>query len=428
MKSPVLSLYYLLLAIFIFAGCPIEQLMAQMNTDTTRYITIEGLVRDQNDRKRLEFVHVTVPGTPIGTVTNSEGVFSIKIKRSLQAKHILFTHVGYQNYRIPIDTLNQSGLKINLAPTTRQLSDFIVRGGDARFIVEEAMQRVSSNYAAAATLQTGFYRETAQKRRRYISISEAVIDVYKTAYTQKDIDHDRVQVLKGRKLLSPKPGDTLVVKLLGGPTLPVFVDIAKNPDLVLDPLVMPCYAFEMQEITWLNERPHYVIRFYPQVVLSFALYEGLLYIDQERLSISRAEFNLDMSDLDKATEAILRKKPFGLRFKPLEVSFLVTYREHEGRSYLNYVRNEIRFKCDWKRKLFSTTYTIVSEMVATDNRPATGNIPYKASFKSNHSLSDRVKDFADDEFWGDYNIIEPTESLENAVHKLKKQQERAARP
>lgn len=111
----------------------------------------------------------------------------------------------------------------------------------------------------------------------------------------------------------------------------------------------------------------------------------------------------------------------------MEVSFLVTYREHEGHSYINYVRNEIRFKCDWKRRLFSTTYTIVSEMVATDNRPATGNIPYKASFKSNHSLSDRVKDFADEEFWGDYNIIEPTESLENAVHKLKKQQERAAR-
>lgn len=428
MKSPVLSLFHLLLVTFLMASYFVEPLRAQVTTDTSRYVTIEGMVRDQNDRKRLEFVHVTVPGTPIGTVTNSEGVFSIKIKRSLQAKQILFTHVGYQNQRIPIDSLDQSGLKIYLTPTTQQLSDLIVRGGDARFIVEEAMQRVSSNYAQVATLQTGFYRETAQKRRRYISISEAVIDVYKTAYTQKNIEHDRVQVLKGRKLLSPKPGDTLEVKLLGGPTLPVFVDIAKNPDLVLDPLVLPCYAFEMQEITWLNERPHYVIRFYPQEVLSFALYEGLLYIDQERLSISRAEFNLDMSDLDKATEAILRKKPFSLRFKPMEVSFLVTYREHEGHSYINYVRNEIRFKCDWKRRLFSTTYTIVSEMVATDNRPATGNIPYKASFKSNHSLSDRVKDFADEEFWGDYNIIKPTESLENAVHKLKKQQERAARP
>lgn len=425
MKSSVSFLYFLFV---LFVSIPIDSIRAQANVDTSQYVTIEGLVRDQNDHKRLEFVHVTVPGTSIGTVTNNEGVFSIKIKRSLQAKQILFTHVGYQNQRIPIDTLNQSGLKINLTPTTRQLSDFIVQGGDARFIVEEAMQRVSNNYVPAATLQTGFYRETAQKRRRYISISEAIIDVYKTAYTQKDIEHDRVQVLKGRKLLSPKPGDTLVVKLLGGPTLPVFVDIAKNPDLVLDPLILPCYAFEIQEIAWLNERPHYVVHFYPQVVLSFALYEGLLYIDQERLSISRAEFNLDMSDLDKASEAILRKKPFGLRFKPMEVSFLVTYREHEGRSYLNYVHNEIRFKCDWKRRLFSTSYTIVSEMVATDNRPATENIPYKVSFKSSHALSDRVKDFADEEFWGDYNIIEPTESLENAVHKLKKQQERAVRP
>ena len=159
--------------IFLFAGCPIEQLMAQMNTDTTRYITIEGLVRDQNDRKRLEFVHVTVPGTPIGTVTNSEGVFSIKIKRSLQARQILFTHVGYKNQRIPIDSLDQSGLKIYLTPTTQQLSDLIVRGGDARFIVEEARRLQDSIYTEGhrARPRTSTEREkTAEpETRRYIS-------------------------------------------------------------------------------------------------------------------------------------------------------------------------------------------------------------------------------------------------------------------
>ena len=44
------------------------------------------------------------------------------------------------------------------------------------------------------------------------------------------------------------------------------------------------------------------------------------------------------------------------------------------------------------------------------------------SFKADQSLSDKVLDFADESFWGAYNIIEPTESLENAVNKLKKQQ------
>ena len=35
---------------------------------------------------------------------------------------------------------------------------------------------------------------------------------------------------------------------------------------------------------------------------------------------------------------------------------------------------------------------------------------------------DEVDNFTSDNFWGGYNIIEPTESLEHAVNKLKKQQ------
>jgi len=88
---------------------------------------------------------------------------------------------------------------------------------------------------------------------------------------------------------------------------------------------------------------------------------------------------------------------------------------------LSYVRNDVRFKCDWKRKLFSTNYEIVSEMVVTDtNTENVTNISHKSAFNSMESLDDKVLNFSDDNFWGDYNIIEPTESLEHAVNKLKK--------
>ena len=91
---------------------------------------------------------------------------------------------------------------------------------------------------------------------------------------------------------------------------------------------------------------------------------------------------------------------------------------------MNYVRNEVRFKCDWKRRLFSTGYTILSEIVITDERmqPDVMAISRKQSFKQGQSLSDKVDDFRDENFWQDYNIIEPTESLESAVDKLKKKQ------
>ena len=43
-----------------------------------------------------------------------------------------------------------------------------------------------------------------------------------------------------------------------------------------------------------------------------------------------------------------------------------------------------------------------------------------SSFGLKERFYDRVEYFDDPDFWADYNIIEPTESLENAIDKLKK--------
>lgn len=410
----------------LFIAClavPRGNVYAQEHIEAdTSYITVSGTVKDKQTRKRLQYVNVSVPGSNIGTITNPDGEFTIKIGRALRATRIEVSHIGYLNTMIPVDGKDLPELDVWMEPNANVLGEVVVRARDPRYIVEEAMRKISSNYSRESNLLTGFYRETAQKGRRYINISEAVIDLYKTSYADRNIDHDRVQIYKGRKILSQKRSDTLIVKLLGGPNLSIYIDIVKNPEALLNREELPYYNFRMEESVMLNNRPHYVIDFEPQAILPYALYYGKLYIDKEKLSFSRAEFSLSMDDRNKATQAILKKKPFGLRFKPVEVSFLVTYKENGPVTYLSYIRNEVRFKCDWKRKLFSTNYAIVSEMVVTDGKKRTEGIPYRDSFKATQSLSDKVSNFTDDDFWGAYNIIEPTESLETAVTKLKKQQ------
>ena len=74
------------------------------------------------------------------------------------------------------------------------------------------------------------------------------------------------------------------------------------------------------------------------------------------------------------------------------------------------------------RKLFSTGYTVLSEMVATDRKENNvAIIPGKMAFHQKDAFYDKVDEYWSEDFWDSYNIIEPTESLENAVHKLKKQ-------
>lgn len=384
------------------------------------YITINGIVKDKQTNKKLEYVTISVAGTSIGTVTNEDGVFSIKVNDSLQVNTIEFSHIGYSKQTLPIVQSDMETVTVYMTPNVHMLRDVIIEVMNPRSLVESAIRKIKDNNSSTENMFTGFYRETIRKRRNYINISEAITHIYKTPYTE-DITRDKVQIFKGRQLLSPKAGDTLIVKLQGGPNLSTFVDIVKNPDLILDPASLGDYKFAMEESAMINEKPHYVVSFKPQRVYPYPLHYGKLYIDKETLAFSRAEFSLNMDDDNKATRAILRKKPFNLRFKPQEVSFFVTYKQENGKSYLNYIRNEVRFKCDWKRRLFSTGYTIVSEMVMTDRQEENvAKIPNKLAFNEKQILSDKVSNFYDANFWEDYNIIEPTESLENAVNKLKK--------
>lgn len=395
----------------------------QAREEVDGYFTVTGVVRNKDDRKKLENVNVSVPGTNIGTVTNSDGIFSLKIKDAEIVRGLEVSHIGYLNTQISLkENKDLSTLTVWMIPAPNLLSEIVIFGNNARGIVEEAIRKIPVNYSPNENMLTTFYRETVQKRRRYISVSEAVIDVYKTAYNDRVPVRDKVQLQKGRRLLSQKNSDTLAVKVVGGPSLAIYLDVVKNQDALLNMGDLDYYEFHIEEPVNFDNRMQYVISFRPKVNLMYALFYGKLYIDFEKLAFTRAEFSLDMKNKTKAVEAILHKKPLGLQFKPQEVSYLVTYKEQNGKTYLNYIWNTIRFKCDWKKRLFSSGYTVYSEMVVTDRQEDNFTaISNKTAFKEKQVFYDLVDEYWNEDFWKEYNIIEPTESLEHAVNKLKKQ-------
>ena len=387
--------------------------------------TVSGVVRDKESRKKLENVAVSLVGTPIGTVTNAEGVFSLKIPHMDTIPQLELSHIGYMNAWFSASApegSNNMHATILMIPIALQLNEVVAYGNSARRIVEEALKRIPKNYPSGESMTSAFYRETVQKGHRYISISEAMLDVYKTSYRQRTTDRDKVQIDKARRLLSQKQSDTLGVKVVGGPNLPLFMDVVKNAYALFDEETLDYYSFVQEPSVFIDDRLQYVISFRPRVKLDYALYVGRVFIDREHLAFTRAEFELDLSDRERAVAAILYKKPLGLRFRPQKVSFLITYRQHDGVTCLNYICNEMCFKCDWKRRLFSSSYVARSEMVAVDREEHPERvIARRDAFKPYQVFYDIVKEYWSEDFWKDYNIIEPTESLENAVKKLRKQ-------
>ena len=398
------------LFVIFFVLLAIVAVRAQQRT------AVSGTVVDNVTGSPLIGASVTGGGHTV--VTNGDGYFLLKGDSTLT--DVVVSHLGYRSRHVRLGDRSSDLHKVRLTPVAIQLQEVVVMANDARQLVMAAVSKIPTNYSRRPELYRCFYRETAQKRQHYIMVAEGVVDMYKTAYDRQSY-RDRVAIRKGRRLLSPRQGDTLSVKVLGGPVTPVQLDIVKNLDFLLNEESLNCYELKMEVPTSIADRPQYVVSLKPRLTMPYALYYGQLYIDQQTLAFTRAELTLDVSDREKATALMLIKKPAGVRFRPKELSLLVDYRYDHGVTRISYVRTKFRFNCDWRRRLFATSFTACCEMAVTshasdDIAPIRG----RESFDQRDAFFDKVDYFRDPTFWQDYNIIEPTESLDRAINRLLK--------
>lgn len=383
------------------------------------FFTVTGQLKDSKSNEKIIYATISVPGTGIGTVSNSEGEFILKISKTSNIDVFEVSHLSYATKQFKISESIGKEKTFYLDPQAIMLKEISIIPNDARTVVEMALKNIRKNYSEVPNMMTGFYRETIRQRRDYLSISEAVVDIYKAPYPS--MQNDQVKIYKGRKGTNVKKADTLMVQLQGGPNVSMLLDIVKNTDLSIALDNLDNYQFEFANMVNIDDKPNWVISFTPNVVKDEPLYIGKLFISQDKMAITRAEFSLDLQDQDKASRVFVQKKPMGLIFLPTSTSYLVTYKEQQGKHYLNYVRVDLKFRCDWKKRLFKNYYTVMSEVAITDRRE--DNVVKFANqdlFKASMVFADKVQNFADPDFWGEQNIIEPEESIEIAIKKLAK--------
>lgn len=374
-----------------------------------------GTVVDASSGRPVAAVSVLVPGRNYATVTNADGTFIIKSDKPIS--ELQFSRIGYR------DTKTKAGhgeMTVKLTPIAYPLQEASIVTGDPREIIGAAIDRIRDNYPYKPELLRCFYRETLQKRQRYISVNEAVARVFKSPYYYSNFSTDRAALEKSRVIMSQRKGDTLSVRMMGGPTFAVTFDAVKNKDILLNKTDLALYSFRMESPAYIADRLQFVISFAPAYEADYPLFYGRLYIDRETLVFSRIELSLDMSDENKATRMMLVRKPLALRFTPKELTFVLTYRQQDGVVRMDYFRSSMSFRCDWKKRLIATNYTVVNELVVTDIIEPAVPIARNEMFKPSDVLDDKAPLFLDPDFWKDYNIIEPSESLEHAVARLRK--------
>tara|TARA_R110000868_G_scaffold1389_19_gene10797 strand:+ start:12273 stop:13580 length:1308 start_codon:yes stop_codon:yes gene_type:complete len=396
----------------------------QVNQDTQTFYEFKGVILDSKTNTRLAYVDINILGTNIGTITNNEGEFLLKVPVNYMDKNVLVSILGYQKKEIPLSGFKKENTKILLDVSLTELDFISVYGSkNAEALVRATLDRKNENYYNENTVMTAFYRETIKKRNRNASLSEAIIQINKQPYINSK--RDEVFLIKSRKNTDYSRLDTLAIKLQGGPFSTLYTDMVKYPEYIFDKNNLSEYEFSFDPSTQINSRPVYVVNFKQRGNTRKPLYYGKLYIDSQSLALTSAVYNLNVEDKQLASEMFIKKKPNRVKAYPTEASYRVDYRTRNGKWFYGYGNIQLTFKVKWARKLFNSVYTLNSEMAITDWK-ISDDTNYKGEkLKPNVILTEKTSGFSDPGFWGEYNIIEPEKSIENAIIKINKQLERA---
>ena len=388
-------------------------------TDSSSFKQFKGSILDSKTRNELIFASITVSGTSISTISNSEGKFSIKIPTEKQNSNLIISFLGYNNKVVPINELKPEKNVLYLEPSNTILEEVVVKMMDAKNIFLGVLNSRLRNYGNDPIQMTGFYRETIRKRRTYVSLSESIVNIQKQPFSTGS--QDEINLFKGRKNADYAKLDTVNFKLQGGPYSSLFIDLVKYPNFLFSDKAFDLYDFSLEEITQINDNQVLVLAFKQKPTNEDPLYYGKMYIDAKSLAVISATFQLNVEDKIKSGLQFTRKKPVGLDIYPTEVRYQINYRQQNGQWIYAYSRGDLTFKLNWDRKIFNTIYSSTFEMAVTDWKKQDNKENQNTQkLNSNVIMSDKVVSLADPDFWGKYNIIEPEKSIESAIRKIQR--------
>ncbi|WP_205461898.1 carboxypeptidase-like regulatory domain-containing protein [Mangrovibacterium lignilyticum] len=381
------------------------------------YRIVRGVIRDQEFNEAIPYASISILNKAFGTISNTEGRFELKIPPKYQHEDLVFSCLGYRRELIQLDSLKDEDLLMELQPVNIRLKEIKVRAIKPLWVLEQMVGHIGENYPDGSRLMTAFYREVLTQDDVYINVSEAVIQLLKASYSMPFRD-DKIRFLKGRKSPDVETFQWVDFKMQGGPYYTTQLDVVKTMDSFLDEDYRSNYKYEAGSMIDYLGRPAYVIYFSPLGKNDFLTYSGKLFIDQETFALVHAEFSLSKSGIRIAREQLIRKKPKGFNVRALNLDYQVSYRQNEGLWYLNTAQSSVSFRVRSRSDQVNSVFHSVSDLLVTSHKPTRlRRFPKEEQLNASDIFTEMITDY-DPDFWGNYNIIAPTDDLRKAIKSL----------
>ncbi|MBJ6111072.1 carboxypeptidase-like regulatory domain-containing protein [Hymenobacter sp. BT523] len=278
-------------------------------------ILLRGQVVDAETHQPIPNAQVGVAGNRIGTSTNDEGRFALRIPAALQAERLEVALLGYRKYTQALPPLPGPELRIELRISPAALGEVQVTGS-VLGIVKEAIARIPRNYPTRPTQLTGFYRESDNDEAgqpRYLA--EGLVLAFKESYKKRTAEGE-IQIKQSRKVDLRRDRTPVRIDWAGGPFIAHMGDFVHRRSEFIDPAHFKDYDYRLAPGSTFQDRPVYVITFGPKAGNRRAAFEGRMYIEQDSYAFLGAEWHYTPAGLRRGVRDVADARALRVAYQP----------------------------------------------------------------------------------------------------------------
>jgi len=396
-------------------------------------VVVSGRIIDADKETPLMFAQIALSNSTIGTVSNEEGQFFLRIPEVHSHDTILISYLAYETARMPVDALTGRIILVQLKPREINLKEVEVVALSPEEVLRRMYNRITGNYGGDSLLLTAFYRSQKFAGNKLAEYAEAIIEDLKTGYLprktlkekQNISEHsNHTHLVKGRVI-----SDTGLVNSMGevgqmaGCLGCIFaMDLVEmNFRTVFDEKTFGSYSYSMEELPNPDGGKIYHIR-YDQLNTKIRGFKGEIYIDGNSFALMKIRQSPSFKAYD-TYEKEKYKKTYVINNIPgwnAEMPLLdrtISYSKRNNSWYLSTIHDEqwITFTLPSAGKKIRMGYK--NDLVITD----VSRDPIQLrNFRGDKNAGlrqrwDQIVGQADEAFWANYNYLPVEEKLKKEV-------------
>lgn len=389
--------------------------------DTTSVPVLEfitGTIIDGESSEPLPFATIGLKNAGKGTVSNSNGEFGLKFSPENYSDTIIVSYLGYYNREITVQQSLGSNFVIAMRREFISIPEIIIRNQIPQEIINKSLLAIGRNYGNTPANMTAFYREGVLKKNNLQTYSEAILEIYKSAYTGTLLN-DQIKVYKSRKIENITVNDSLTVRLKGGLSTCLQLDGVKNSFDFLDRQNINDYSYRIIDIVSYDDESAFEIEFTPREGAELSIFKGSVFINTADFAILHAEFDIIPAYLQKMKSTFVSNPSKDFTTWPSSVKYSVSYRKINDRYFLSHVRGDLEFSSRRKKRLFNTQFNVFFEMAVTDVRLQNVARFEREELAPIHSVFSRTIVSYDPVFWGNQDFLKPEDNLLQELKNMK---------